>query len=229
MAESISQDGVRRVFLMRHADVRYVDAAGRPVAPEGVGLTEEGLRQAAAARDALAPVALDRIVCSGLRRTLETAGIVAAGRRLAIKVREELQEIRTGRIGDIPGGELEEVFRGSLERPQTRDSRFLGGETWGSLQDRVLPCFRALLAEPGWRRLLVVAHGGVNRAILLDLLGAGLDSLPRLEQDPACINVLDVLAAGGLMVRLLNHTPYDAVKAGLTETTMARLYRDMSP
>ncbi len=47
--------------------------------------------------------------------------------------------------------------------------------------DRVLGCVGGLLAEPGWRRLLVVAHGGVNRVLLAHALGSGLAGFAALE------------------------------------------------
>ncbi|HEX7582539.1 MAG TPA: histidine phosphatase family protein, partial [Gaiellaceae bacterium] len=62
----------RRIYLMRHAQVRYFGVLD----PEQVVLTEDGRRQAAAAADALAEVTFDRVVTSGLVRTLETASIV---------------------------------------------------------------------------------------------------------------------------------------------------------
>ncbi|HEX5503630.1 MAG TPA: histidine phosphatase family protein, partial [Thermomicrobiales bacterium] len=86
-----------------------------------------------------------------------------------------------------------------------------------------------------WRHLLVVAHGGVNRALLLDALGAGVASFGALEQDPACINIIDVEdAAPGdarprMIVRLLNATPYNEQKLGLELTTMEQLFRAYRP
>ena len=58
---------------MRHGAVDYVDAEGRPVAPDEVPLTAEGRAQAAAARELLSEIALDRVITSGLPRTLQTA------------------------------------------------------------------------------------------------------------------------------------------------------------
>ena len=109
------------------------------------------------------------------------------------------------------------------------DDRFLNGETWGAMQARALPCFREILADPAWKHVLVVAHGGVNRVLLLDALGLGLRGLGTLEQDPACLNVLDLEADGRPVVRLLNHTAHDPAKETLQETTMQRLYRGFKP
>ena len=59
---------------MRHADVVYSDADGRPVHPDHVNLTPRGLEQCAAAARVLADAPLDAIVTSGLPRTQQTAG-----------------------------------------------------------------------------------------------------------------------------------------------------------
>jgi phosphoserine phosphatase len=66
----------RRIYLMRHGAVSYFEN-GRPVPPHTVSLTEEGRAQAQAAAHVLAGVTLDRVVTSGLTRTVETARIVA--------------------------------------------------------------------------------------------------------------------------------------------------------
>jgi probable phosphoglycerate mutase len=218
----------RRLYLMRHGDVRYVGPDGQPVANQEVRLTDEGRRQSRAVGAALAQVPLDRAVCSGLPRTVETAELVVEGRGLVAERHADLEEIRPGTLRGIPAERLEALFVGSLHAPKSPEDRFLGGETWGSLRARVLPLFRRQLADQDWTHLLMVAHGGVNRVILLEALGGDLTGLGRIEQDPACLNILDVQPDGSLLVRLMNHTCYDTAKAGLVETTMERLYRDVA-
>src|SRR5579883_3048590 len=60
----------RRVYLVRHGDVSYFDAQGRPVRPGTVPLNAEGRRQAEAGARELAGVPLDRVVVSDLRRKI---------------------------------------------------------------------------------------------------------------------------------------------------------------
>ncbi|HEX5503926.1 MAG TPA: histidine phosphatase family protein, partial [Thermomicrobiales bacterium] len=177
---------------MRHAEVSYFDGDGRPYQPHTVPLTPAGREQAAAAARVLAPVSLDRVVVSGLPRTLETARIVVGERPLTPEACPALREIEGGRLRDIPEADLEATIAGAFVHNLGRETRFLGGETFGALLDRAVPAFHALCAQPSWRHLLVVAHGGVNRALLLDALGAGVASFGALEQDPACINIIDV-------------------------------------
>lgn len=211
---------------MRHGEVSYFDADGRPVRPDTVPLNDEGRSQAAALAQSLAGVPIDRVISSGLPRTDQTAEILVAGRGLTVERRDELREIRPGRLSDIPAESIEQSFVGAFAGGTTRDTQFLGGETFGSLLDRVLGCFSGLAAEPSWQQLLIVAHGGVNRAILCHALGSGLGGFGAVEQDAACLNIIDIDAVGRCLARLLNFTAYNPVKAGLTMTTMERLYHD---
>src|ERR1043165_1832139 len=69
----------RRVYLMRHGAVTYFDGTtGRPVLPEQVRLNDDGIAQAQAAGEAFraAGVRFDRVIVSGLPRTVETADLV---------------------------------------------------------------------------------------------------------------------------------------------------------
>lgn len=218
----------RRIYLMRHADVSYFDERGNPVRPDSVPLTEKGKEQAAAARKELAEVPIDRVVCSGLPRTLETATSILGSRELAIESLPEIREIEPGKLADLPLDSLDEIFLNAFSRRLTRESKFLGGETFGSLCDRVLGALESLIADSDWRHLLIVAHGGVNRAILTHALGAGLASFGSLEQDACCLNILDVDERGNFLVRLLNHTPYNAPKLGMELTTMERIFLDFT-
>ena len=98
----------RRLYLMRHAEVSYFDAEGRPVDPAQVPLNEDGVAQATAAARAFADVELDRVVTSGLPRTLETAAIVAPVH--AAESWPELRELEGGRLSEIPADALREEF-----------------------------------------------------------------------------------------------------------------------
>jgi broad specificity phosphatase PhoE len=215
----------RRLYLMRHADVVYFGEGGRPLDPDRAPLTAEGVEQARAAARAFAGVAFDRVVTSGLTRTVETAGVVAPN--LAAEEWPELVELRTGRLGDIPEDELEAAFTGAFKAVVPEGTSFLGGETIGSLFDRVLPAVERLVADPGWDTALAVLHGGVNRAILSHALTGGRTFLGNFEQAPACINVLDV--GSDWIVRAVNVAPYDLVHAAGRSTTMERLFAQYLP
>lgn len=208
----------RRIYLMRHGAVSYF-ADGRPAEPHAVPLTDEGRMQARAAADVLADVTFDRVVTSGLPRTVETARIVAPN--IEPETWPALREIEGGRLADLPDPEaaFQRAFRGVVPEDKT----FLGGETIGSLLDRVLPAVSEILADDFWDTLLAVLHGAVNRAILSHALTGERMFLGGFEQAPACINVLDV--GEDWIVRAVNVTPYDLIHARGRLTTMEELWQ----
>jgi broad specificity phosphatase PhoE len=205
---------------MRHAAVSYFEN-GRPVDPHDVPLTEAGREQARAVAAVLADVTFDRVITSGLARTLETAELVAPG--VEPESWPELREIEP-RLLDVPVEELEQAFVGAWRGILPEDVRFLGGETIGELFDRVLPALERLLATKDWDVVLAVLHGGVNRAILSYALTGGRTFLGNFEQGPACINVVDV--GDDWIVRAVNVTPYDLVHLRGRATTMEELWTE---
>jgi broad specificity phosphatase PhoE len=211
----------RRIYLMRHAQVAYFED-GEPLRPDLVPLTAEGRRQAEAAGAFLDGIRFDRVITSGLPRTLETARIVAS--TAEPESWPELREIEAGRLADIPEDELETAFISAWRDVVPEEARFLGGETIASLLDRVLPAFERLLADDEWDVVLAVLHGGVNRAILSYALTGRRALLGNLEQSPGCINVLDV--GDDWVVRAVNVSPTDPTHLGGRLRTMEELWAE---
>jgi broad specificity phosphatase PhoE len=219
----------RRLYLMRHGAVAYFDENGRPVSPDDVPLTPEGRAQAEAARALLDGTRLDRVISSGLRRAVETASIVADGRE--VELWPDLREIAGDRFASIPPAELEEAFVHALHGIVPNDKRFLGGETVGELFDRVVPAVDRLLADGDWHTTLVVAHGGVNRAVLSYALLGERTFLGRFEQAPGCVNVLDVgrETPPEWIVRAVNIAPGDLAHLTTRLTQMEQYWQQYAP
>ena len=223
----------RRIFLMRHGSVTYFDAAGKPVLPEQVPLNDEGRAQADAAGAAFAAagVRFDRVIVSGLPRTVETAARVLAvtGQQIAPEVWPELHEIKGGRLSTIPSADLKRAFTGVFEGLVDPEQRFLGGESVGEMMDRVHPAIGKLRDDQDWDTVLLVLHGGVNCAILsLALTGQRL-FLGGLAQTAGCINALDVgQDSADWVVRFVNHVPPAPLQLGSRLTTMEQLFAQYS-
>jgi len=211
----------RRLYVMRHAQVRYFQG----VEPEKVELTGAGRRQAEAAADALRGVRFDRVVTSGLARTLETAQIVA--RDAEPERRYGLREVESGDIRGLRPEEVQALMTTAFRGVVPLEARFLGGESLGTLVDRVAAELDDLLADESWDVSLLVLHGAVNRAILSRAVTGERVFLGGFEQAPGCINVLDVDAKGAFVVRAVNHTPYDPAHVQAPRaTTMELLWEE---
>jgi probable phosphoglycerate mutase len=204
--------------------VSYFGADGIPVDPREVPLNEEGIAQAKAVAATLRDVAFDRVLTSGLPRTLQTAAIVAPGREA--ESWPALREIQGGRLSEIPADALEHEFVHAFRGVIPNESRFLRGESIGELFDRVLPAVERLVADDGWDTTLAVLHGGVNRAILSYALTGERMFLGHFEQAPGCVNVLDLGDGGEWIVRAVNLAPYDPLHRAHRSTTMERYWEE---
>ena len=221
----------RRIVLMRHGHVSYYDAAGQPLNPKTAPLTQEGRAQVRAAAAALNDVPFDRIVCSGLPRTRETAEIVADGRGLPVEDEPGFLEIRAGRYRLIPREERVAAYLYGFEGAHVPGARFAGGDVIAEVQARVVGALERLAVEPGWTHLLLAAHDGVNRLLLSWACGAGLAGVGAFDQDYAAFNVLDIDVEDGRITRRIlkavNVTPGNLAKAGVFETSMEQVFRPL--
>ena len=68
----------------------------------------------------------------------------------------------------------------------------------------------------------MVLHGGVNRALLTQALTGARGFLGRLEQLPACINIVDV-GEDHMIVRAVNLAPTQWLHERERHTTMEKL------
>jgi probable phosphoglycerate mutase len=215
----------RRIYLMRHGQVDYFDGRGEPTLPERRSLSAAGRTQARAAGKLLADAQVrpDRVIASDLPRTVETAQCVLDEMRCDVPVEQwpELREIKGGTLADIPEDRLEAEFGAALSGVADEHARFLRGETFGSLIDRVHGGIRRLLQDQRWDTLLMVLHGGVNRTILSYALTGTRMFLGNFQQAPGCINVLDV--GSDWVVRAVNVYPADPAHTRTRATTMEEL------
>jgi probable phosphoglycerate mutase len=218
----------RRLLLMRHGAVEYFAPNGRPYPPTDVPLTDRGVAQARAIGAAFAEgaIRIDRVITSGLVRTRSTAEHVMTSGSIAAPVEHwpDLQEIRGGRLGAIPEAQLRDSFIAPFEGPVPLGTQFLGGETVGQLLDRAIPALQRLLAQDDWDTVLLVLHGGVNRALLSWLLTGQRVFFGGFEQTPGCLNVIDVGdTTASNIVRMLNYSPLDTLHTATRLSTMEAL------
>jgi probable phosphoglycerate mutase len=181
-------------------------------------------------------VSFDLAVCSGLARTRETAEIVLslhAGPELLVE--PALEELKSGFIKGLTREELAGRIAFCFDEADAPGARFLpDGETFAEAQLRILAGLDSLLDRSDWKTALVVAHEGVNRILLGWASRGGLAAIASFEQDLACVNVIDVDVVPGerpgqtviarALIKAMNLTPYDYVKAGLSRTSLEHLF-----
>ncbi|MFK0087453.1 histidine phosphatase family protein [Pseudomonas sp. NPDC090755] len=223
----------RRCYLVRHGHVDYFDGQGRPLDPRSVSLSRRGVEQATALGQVLQGTRFDRVLVSDYPRAQQTLDLLLAGRERAVQVMAQLREIRAGRLREIPPLSLRETVVDAYRKASAPEASFLGGERWSDFSERVLAAMDELARDDSWETALIVSHDAVNRVVLAWATGIGLPGISAFEQDPACLNVLDIDTRNGRLqdgfIRTLNFTPYNPDKAGIHATVMEGLYRAIQP
>ncbi|VVS91549.1 histidine phosphatase superfamily [Desulfoluna spongiiphila] len=178
------------IYLMRHGEIE-TSGEKRYVGQKDLPLSRRGISQAKAWSARLKDIPFDRILCSGLSRTLETARIIAGSRPLPV---ESLAGFREINLGTWDGELMATIKKREPEAWHQRGDNLAGfrppgGESFADLQERALPLLNRV-ASSARGNVLVVAHAGVNRAMLCGILGMPLGNLFSIAQDYACLNLL---------------------------------------
>jgi probable phosphoglycerate mutase len=179
------------LYLIRHGDCRR-DEIKRYIGQVDLPLNAEGRAQARALRKHLAETPFRRIYASDLKRCQETARIITGQQGQSIRSQPLLREIKLGYWDGRPQAKIRQYHPEEYRQRGENliDVRPPGGESFADLQARVVPAFRELIdREQG--SVLLIAHAGVNRAILCNLLGHPLDELFTLPQPFGCLNIIE--------------------------------------
>ncbi len=177
--------------LVRHGQT----AANRGGLLQGhvdLALTELGLRQAAAAAEALTASEATCIVTSPLQRARQTADVIARRLGVPVAVDERLIEMDYGTWDERP---LSEVDSQSWARWRS-DPMFAppGGESLRSVTERAVECALELLERPGVT--IAVSHVSPIKALVAWSLGCDESVTWRMHLDVASITRIGLRSNG---------------------------------
>ena len=182
-----------RLLLVRHG-ATTLSAEDRFAGSTDVELSDEGRRQAALLGDRLADDAIAAVYCSPMRRTMDTAALIAQAHQLSPVTRPGLREIAHGHWEGLTRAEVEHRFGDEYVRWEEDPFTVApeGGECGVDVMARALPVIRAIVESHQGQNVLVVSHKATIRLVISSLLGFDARGYrDRLDQAPACLNVLD--------------------------------------
>ena len=182
-----------RLFLVRHG-ATVLSAEDRFAGATDVELSDAGRRQAAALATRLEAEPIAAVYASPMRRTVETASIVAAPHRAEPVTLAGLREIDHGHWEGLNRAEVEARFPAEYARWEADPFTFApaGGEAGIHVLARALPVIRELVERHGDATVLVISHKATIRLLLSSLLGFDARGYrDRLDQHPCCLNILD--------------------------------------
>jgi len=194
-----------RIHLLRHGQVEGFEAR-RYNGQADVPLTPLGRDQSQAFALRLQAIPLSAVYSSDLSRSRYGAEQIASRHKLQVQTRDSLRELHIGAWEGLTWVEIQRRW------PQLWQARLddlvhvapPGGESLLQVAQRVNPVISGLVAQHRGEEIAIVAHGGVNRIILLDAIGAPLARMFHLEQSYGCHNIIDYFSDGYACVQLLN-------------------------
>jgi probable phosphoglycerate mutase len=160
----------------------------------GVDLSDEGRGQVGRLAERLAQESVRAIYCSPLGRTVETAEILARPHGLPVQRRDGLREISHGRWEGLTRADVEARFGDEYSAWEADPFTFApeGGESGVAVLARALPVIREIVVASAEQHVIVVSHKATLRLLLSSLLGFDARGYrDRLDQSPACLNVVD--------------------------------------
>lgn len=205
-----------RIYLVRHGQVEGHEEK-RYNGQVNVSLTQLGRAQSDRVCACLDNTSLDAVYSSDLDRSWYCAELIAKAHNLTVSVHESLRELNFGVWEGRTWAELQDTYSDDWQArlQDLVNFRVRGGESLQDAADRIRPIIRKIIASHPGGDVALVAHGGVNRVVLLDAIGAPLDQIFSIEQDFACLNIIDYFADGNSVVKLLNGTAHQEVDCAL--------------
>lgn len=182
-----------RLYLIRHG-ATTLSSEDRFSGGTDVDLSEEGQWQASCLAKRLADDRISAVYCSPMRRTVETAQIVSQPIGLTPHQREGLREIHHGRWETKQRSEVEAQFPQEYAAWQEDPFTFApeGGESGVMVMARALPVIRDIVVSHPGQTVAVVSHKATIRLVICSLLGFDARGYrDRLDQSPACLNIID--------------------------------------
>ncbi len=195
-----------RLLLVRHGATGRT-AENRFSGAVGVDLSDEGRAQAARLADRLRREEISAVYASSLTRASETAEILAGPHGLAVAERAGLDEIDHGHWEGLTRADVETRFGVEYAAWEADPFTFApeGGETGLAVLARALPVVREIVAAHPGQTVVIVSHKATLRLVISSLLGFDPRGYrDRLDQSPACLNVLDFKDATRARLMLFN-------------------------
>jgi broad specificity phosphatase PhoE/ribonuclease HI len=207
------------LILVRHGETEHTREkkfSGR--GGDDPGLNADGRAQVHAVADWIAPLAdeIDAVVTSPLRRTRETASIIAETLAKDVEVEDGLAEAAFGTWDGLTFAEVQEnhpddlqAWLGGMDVAPTG-----GGESFAAVDRRVRQTRDRLISAYPGQAVLAVTHVTPIKVMVRLALDAPLEALFRMELAPASVTVISWYADGSSSMRMFNGRPMESAFLG---------------
>lgn len=189
-----------RVIIVRHGQSTYNAKKMIQGRCDESVLTEKGIADALLVGNALKGVAIDAFYCSPLQRAKQTAEIIQGvlDNPPVLQPTESLMEV------DLPLWEklckdevavkYAEDYRLWKEKPHEFKMVLADGTehyTVLALYEQAKQFWQSIIPQSQGKTILIVAHNGINRCLLMSAVGITPDRYHSIQQSNCCVNILN--------------------------------------
>lgn len=186
---------VTNLILVRHGQTEW-NRIERFRGQYDVELNSNGLEQAKKTANKIASNWKPELVYSSpLSRAKVTAETIALKFGLPVETNLGLIDINYGKWQGLSPEEVKEKWSDQINNwyKHPEMCKIPDGESIISVRDRAMRVIYSITQKHQGRTIVVVSHTVVNRIILLNMLGLGLERFWRLRQEPCAINTIEVI------------------------------------
>lgn len=174
--------GLTNIYLARHGETEYNrndQLQGRGI---DASLNETGIQQARAIAHHLQEISLHGVYSSSLKRSKETASIIAETFNLRVISHKDLDEINFGVFEGQPASEIRDEIEYLHQKWKSGDVDYAckNGESPRTVLKRAGNRIETIIRNHQNTNLLFVLHGRLLRILLSNWLQYGLSNMHRI-------------------------------------------------
>ncbi len=176
------------VFLLRHGETQF-NAEKRVQGQLQNPLNAKGKKQAKKLHRLFEMIPVDAVYSSPLKRAIQTATIVFPGQ--AIQTEVGFREREYGILEGMKWESAKKNYPKEIKQyEKNRDLHIKGAESTEQVQARAKKSIKKIIKQYSGKKIAVVGHGFLNKALLAALLGWSKEKMAKTHQFNASINEL---------------------------------------
>lgn len=180
----------RKIFLIRHCEPQLPKDVSICLCNKDIPLSIDGIAEAERLKECFSTICLNSIYSSPLVRARNTAEIIS-DKKTNVKIKKGFSEFNIGKWDGMSFAKIKEKYPLEYkERGEDLENYIVeGGESMAACQERAIKELNNTLCE-STGDILIVAHAGVNRAIISKILGIGIKDSFTFRNKYGSINIL---------------------------------------
>lgn len=184
---------MKKIYLIRHGKPDFASEGRYCIGITDLPLSEAGKEQAQKLKEYLQYKNIEHYYSSPLLRCRQTAELIAPKKEAVFSV-NGFREIDMGDWEGLPFEKIKRLYPEDYEKRGQDMVHYSppGGECFEQCAARAWKDF-VEIAEKIKGNIAIIAHAGINRALLCRMAGRSLSEIMTIEQPYGCVNIIEVM------------------------------------